>query len=144
LLYFTTIWNILRTFGILYFWYSLWSFGIFFRLGMFGPRKIWQPCSRPIQADFLPKSVFFNLARDRWYDFWTTFAENFWENIGVFCSSYSKSLKILIVTLVFEKNAIFFAENCAKVAKHCDHNIDPWSQSYDFGIYNYSISVAVG
>jgi hypothetical protein len=25
-------------------WYSLWSFGIFSRFGMFGPRKIWQPC----------------------------------------------------------------------------------------------------
>jgi hypothetical protein len=24
-------------------WYSLWSFGIFFRCGMFGPSKIWQP-----------------------------------------------------------------------------------------------------
>jgi hypothetical protein len=26
-------------------WYSLWSFGILFPLGMFGPRKILQPCS---------------------------------------------------------------------------------------------------
>jgi hypothetical protein len=25
--------------------YSLWSFSMFFRFGMFGPRKIWQPCS---------------------------------------------------------------------------------------------------
>jgi hypothetical protein len=25
--------------------YSFWSFGIFFPFGMFGPRKIWQPCS---------------------------------------------------------------------------------------------------
>jgi hypothetical protein len=25
-------------------WYSLLSFGIFFHFGMFGPRKIWQPC----------------------------------------------------------------------------------------------------
>jgi hypothetical protein len=24
-------------------WYSLWSFGIFFHFGTFGPRKIWQP-----------------------------------------------------------------------------------------------------
>jgi hypothetical protein len=28
--------------------------------------------------------------------------------------------KIVIITLVFEKNANFFTENC-------DHNIDPWS-----------------
>jgi hypothetical protein len=26
--------------------YSFWSFGIFSRFGMFGPRKIWQPCSK--------------------------------------------------------------------------------------------------
>jgi hypothetical protein len=45
LLYFMTIWNILRSKG-----YNFWSFGIvfglwvyFFRFGMFGPRKIWQP-----------------------------------------------------------------------------------------------------
>jgi hypothetical protein len=44
---------ILWSFGIFYvylvksmaFWYSLWSFDIFLRFGMFGPRKIWQPCS---------------------------------------------------------------------------------------------------
>jgi hypothetical protein len=39
-----TIWNILWLFGIAV-WYSLWSFVIFFpQFGMFGPRKIWQPC----------------------------------------------------------------------------------------------------
>jgi hypothetical protein len=38
LLYFMTIWNIFMAF-----WYSLWSFGIFLRFGVFGPRKIWQP-----------------------------------------------------------------------------------------------------
>jgi hypothetical protein len=26
------------------FWYSFWYFGIFLRVGMFVPRKIWQPC----------------------------------------------------------------------------------------------------
>jgi hypothetical protein len=31
----------------------------------------------------------------------------------------AKLCKILFITLVFEKNANFFAENC-------DHNIDPW------------------
>jgi hypothetical protein len=29
------------------FWYSLWSFGIFLRFGMFGLRKIWQPWAAP-------------------------------------------------------------------------------------------------
>jgi hypothetical protein len=45
---FVTIWNILRPFGI----GIVWQFGIvcgnlayFSRFGMFGPRKIWQPCS---------------------------------------------------------------------------------------------------
>jgi hypothetical protein len=33
--------------------------------------------------------------------------------------------KILIITLVFENNANFFAENCLKSQKNCDHNIDP-------------------
>jgi hypothetical protein len=48
-----SIWNILRPFSIIYdrlvysvvIWYSLWSFGIFSRRSMFGPRKIWQLCS---------------------------------------------------------------------------------------------------
>jgi hypothetical protein len=30
----------------------------------------------------------------------------------------------LTITLGFEKNANFFAENCRKIAKSCDHNID--------------------
>jgi hypothetical protein len=30
----------------------------------------------------------------------------------------------LIITLVFQKNANFFAENCPKIAKNCDRNID--------------------
>jgi hypothetical protein len=38
-----------------------------------------------------------------------------------------KLCKILIITLVFEKNANFFAENWRKWQKNCDHNIDPWS-----------------
>jgi hypothetical protein len=33
--------------------------------------------------------------------------------------------KKLIITLVFEKNANFFAENLSKNAENCDHNIDP-------------------
>jgi hypothetical protein len=30
-----------------------------------------------------------------------------------------------MIALVFEKNAKFFAEKLAKIAKKCDHNIDP-------------------
>jgi hypothetical protein len=38
--YITAIWYNLQPFAI-----SLWPFGIFFHFGMFGPRKIWQPCA---------------------------------------------------------------------------------------------------
>jgi predicted glycosyltransferase len=33
--------------------------------------------------------------------------------------------KILIITLAFEKNAIFFAKKLAKIAEISDHSIDP-------------------
>jgi hypothetical protein len=32
-------------------------------------------------------------------------------------------MQILITTLDFEKNANFFAENCRKSKKKCDHNV---------------------
>jgi hypothetical protein len=34
--------------------------------------------------------------------------------------------KILIISLVYEKNAIF-CRKLTKIAENCDHNIDPWS-----------------
>jgi hypothetical protein len=37
----------------------------------------------------------------------------------------AKLCKILIITLVFEKNANFFRRNLSKIAENCDHNIDP-------------------
>jgi hypothetical protein len=55
---------------------------------------------------------------DRCYDFENIFAEKFSENIGVFCSNYSLFFgKKLIITLVFEKNANFFAEKWQKSQK---------------------------
>jgi hypothetical protein len=42
----------------------------------------------------------------------------------------AKLCKILIITLVFEKNA-YFCRKLSKIEENCDHNIDPWS----FGIY---------
>jgi hypothetical protein len=39
----------------------------------------------------------------------------------------AKLCKILIVTLAFEKNAIF-CRKLSKIAENCDHNIDPWFQ----------------
>jgi hypothetical protein len=40
--------------------------------------------------------------------------------------------KIVIITLVFEKNDIFFCRKLAKIAENSDHNIDPWGQCYEF------------
>jgi hypothetical protein len=37
----------------------------------------------------------------------------------------AKLCKLLIITLVFEKNAIF-CRKLSKIAKKCDHNIYPW------------------
>jgi hypothetical protein len=46
----------------------------------------------------------------------------------------AKLCKKLIMTLVFEKNAIF-CQKLAKIAKNCDHNIDPSrNQRSDFRI----------
>jgi hypothetical protein len=45
--YFTALWKI---YGLLIH-IVLWSFGIFLRFGIFGPRKIWQPCFRQFEDD---------------------------------------------------------------------------------------------
>jgi hypothetical protein len=42
------------------------------------------------------------------------------QNKGTLC-------KILIITLVFEKNAIFFAENCRKLQKIVTSGANPWT-----------------
>jgi hypothetical protein len=33
----------------------------------------------------------------------------------------------MIITLVFERNAIFFRRKLGKIAENCDHKIDPWA-----------------
>jgi hypothetical protein len=53
--------------------------------------------------------------------------KNFGEKIGVFDSKQSQILKKMIVTLGFEKNANFFAENCLKSPKIVIVNIGPRS-----------------
>jgi hypothetical protein len=57
LLYCVTIWNILRSFGIIYgCWVefaAIWC--IFPRFGMFGPRKIWQPCTTLLSVQSLSR-----------------------------------------------------------------------------------------
>jgi hypothetical protein len=67
------------------------------------------------------------IIRDRCYDFLNIFAEKFSTIIGVFDSNKAKLCKILIITLVFEKNANFFRRKLSKIAEKCDHNIEPRS-----------------
>jgi hypothetical protein len=55
---------------------------------------------------------------DRCYDYSNIFAEFFCEKSAFLTRNKAKFGKKLTITLVFEKNVIFFAENC-------DHNIDP-------------------
>jgi hypothetical protein len=43
--------------------------------------------------------------------------------IGIFEGKLCKSL---IITLVFEKSAIF-CQKLAKIAENCDNNINPWT-----------------
>jgi hypothetical protein len=59
------------------FWYSVWSFGIFLRFGMFGRRKIWQPwnsqylvsCPAPIElalrSEMFVRAVFKLVSRKK-------------------------------------------------------------------------------
>jgi hypothetical protein len=62
------------------------------------------------------------MIRDRCYDFLNIYAENFGENIRIFLRKLLLVFfKNLIITLVFEKNANFFAE----IAENCDNNIGP-------------------
>jgi hypothetical protein len=46
------------------------------------------------------------------------------KNLAFLTQNKSKICKILIITLVFEKNAIF-CRKFGKIAENCDHNIDP-------------------
>jgi hypothetical protein len=57
------------------------------------------------------------IARDRCYDFKNIFAKKFREKLAFLTQNKAKLCKILITTLVFEKNANFFAENCRKSRK---------------------------
>jgi hypothetical protein len=57
------------------------------------------------------------LAQGRCYDFLNIFAEKIGEKTGVFVSNKAKLFKNVIISLVFEKNANFCAENCRKSQK---------------------------
>jgi hypothetical protein len=62
---------------------------------------------------------------DRCYDFLNVFAEKFSKKLAFLTHNKAKICKILIITLVFEKNANFFRRNFSKIAENCDQNIDP-------------------
>jgi hypothetical protein len=52
------------------------------------------------------------------------------KNLAVFTQTTANFRKKMTITLVSEKTAYF--RKLAKIAENCDHNIDPWSQSYGF------------
>jgi hypothetical protein len=54
---------------------------------------------------------------DRCCDYLNIFAKKFSEKLAFFTLNKAKLCKILSITLVFGKNAIFFAENCRKSQK---------------------------
>jgi hypothetical protein len=56
-------------------------------------------------------------ARDRCFDFKSIFGEKKCEKMVFLTQNRAKLCKIMIITLVFEKNANFFAENCLKSQK---------------------------
>jgi hypothetical protein len=60
-----------------------------------------------------PQLVRFRPILDRCYDFLNIFAKK----LPFLTQNKGKLCKILIITLVFEKNANFFAENCQKSQK---------------------------
>jgi hypothetical protein len=58
-------------------------------------------------------------------------SKNSAKKLAFLTQNKDKVCKILITTLVFEKNAIFFAENCLKKQKIVIITSTSWSQSYD-------------
>jgi hypothetical protein len=64
-------------------------------------------------------------SRERCYDFKNIFAQNLAKKLAFFTQNKDKFSNNLIITLVFKKNANFFAEIWEKIAENCDHNIDP-------------------
>jgi hypothetical protein len=83
-----------------------------------------------------------NFSWDRCYDFKNVFVKKISAKIlALFAQTNASFCKNVSITLVFEKNANFVRRKLAKIADNCDHNIDPWSQSYDLVIYNYNTRV---
>jgi hypothetical protein len=76
--------------------------------------------------------------RDRCYDFLNIFAEKFSQKIAFLTQIKAKLCKILIITLVFDKNANFFAKNCLKSQKFVIITSTPGSYAFGFCHYNAS------
>jgi hypothetical protein len=51
------------------------------------------------------------------------------EKLAFMTQNKAKLCKIVIITLVFDKNAIFRRKS-AEIAENCDHNIDPQDRKF--------------
>jgi hypothetical protein len=94
-----------------------------FAILFFCPNKLFPMCKKicsPIDSDFLslfPCVCIFFVSWDRCYNFKNILPKNSAKKLAFFTQNKAKLCKILIITLVFEKNANFFAENCRKSQK---------------------------
>jgi hypothetical protein len=79
------------------------------------------------------------LARDRCYDLKNIFAEKNCEKFAFLTQNKAKLCEILIITLVFEKNANFFAENWQKSQKFVIITSTPgaYPTKYDFSNFTH-------
>jgi hypothetical protein len=51
--------------------------------------------------------------------------KNLAKKLAFLTQNIAKLFKILIITLVFGKNTIFFRRKWSKIVENCDPNIDP-------------------
>jgi hypothetical protein len=116
---FMAINNILRTLvHFVFIWYILCSFGTFFPVLVSCTKKNLATLHQTVVQIKLSDSTN-QRTRDRCYDFLNIFAKKFCEKKSAFLTqNKAKLCKILIITLVFEKNANFspkIAENRRKL-----------------------------
>jgi hypothetical protein len=57
------------------------------------------------------------------------------KNLAFLAQNKAKLCKTFIITLVFEKNAVF-CRKLSKIAENCDHNIEPWFVSLCFDLHS--------
>jgi hypothetical protein len=63
---------------------------------------------------------------DKFYDFLNIFGKKMAKKFAFLSQNKAKLCKILIITLIVDKNAcVFFLLKLLKIADNCDHNIDP-------------------